>query len=94
MRPSGAIGLEVLEGQFALHFGLRADSVDAALFGMHDGADPLGEQGTRDRLERIVVGVLRFLKPQLAGIRSRDGGRRAHPAAGVWSRRRPDRDRG
>lgn len=38
-----AIGLEALEGQFALRFGLRSDSVDAAFFGMHDGVDPLGE---------------------------------------------------
>jgi hypothetical protein len=66
-----AIGLEALEGQIALFPGHRADAVQGALFGMHDGIGPLGIERAGDRLGRVVVGEAFLLAPQLAGVDQR-----------------------
>jgi len=63
-----AIGLEALEGEIALLTGLRADTVNAAFFGVDDGVHPLGKQRLGDGFGGIVVGVLLFFAPRLAGV--------------------------
>lgn len=58
------VGLEALEGQVLLLAGDRTDAVQAAPFGVHEGVDPVREQGAGDRLFGIVIPLLLFCTPQ------------------------------